>query len=203
MAPWWATWSCKDSILSLVQWTTYPPFHNPRIPSSLAILPYACREFLYSIDMGGPLVFWACIRTLTTSVGCASRTDRPPVVIPDRIRTPTIRLLGGVPVKTNVSCWVKYITCLCHIHVLPFKNKSLFHYAINSYMIVLYPWLAFSPAGTLNKCSNFEESMKLCRNVEYDHLNYFSYSAIRNLIRHAIYFKLKNVKLKTLIRMTL
>ena len=61
----------------------------------------------------------------------------------------------------------------------------------------------YSPAGTLNKCSNFEESMKLCRNVEYDHLNYFSYSAIRNLIRHAIYFKLKNVKLKTLIRMTL
>ena len=61
----------------------------------------------------------------------------------------------------------------------------------------------FSPAGTLNKCSNFEESMKLCRNVEYDHLNYFSYSAIRNLIRHAIYFKLKNVISKTLIRMTL
>ena len=60
-----------------------------------------------------------------------------------------------------------------------------------------------SPAGTLNKCSNFEESMKLCRNVEYDHLNYFSYSAIRNLIRHAIYFKLKNVILKTFIRMTL
>ena len=60
-----------------------------------------------------------------------------------------------------------------------------------------------SPAGTLNKCSNFEESMKLCRNVEYDHLNYFSYSAIRNLIRHAIYFKLKNVISETLIRMTL
>ena len=60
-----------------------------------------------------------------------------------------------------------------------------------------------SPAGTLNKCSNFEESMKLCKNVEYDHLNYFSYSAIRNSIRHAIYFKLKNVILKTLIRMTL
>ena len=60
-----------------------------------------------------------------------------------------------------------------------------------------------SPAGTLNKCSNFEESMKLCRNVEYDHLNYFSYSAIRNLIRHAIYFKLENVIIQTLIRMTL
>ena len=57
-------------------------------------------------------------------------------------------------------------------------------------------YIPYSPAGTLNKCSNFEESMKLCRNVECDHLNYFSYSAIRNLIRHAIYFKLKNVILK-------
>ena len=55
-----------------------------------------------------------------------------------------------------------------------------------------------SPAGTLNECSNFEESMKLCRNVEYDHLHYFSYSAIRNLIRHAIYSKLKKCEIKDL-----
>ena len=87
----------------------------------------------------------------------------------------------------------------------PFKGDM--PYVINNngtaFTFIFVIMFIYSPAGTLNKCSNFEESMKLCRNVEYDHLSYFSYSAIRNLIRHAIYFELKNVILKTLIRMAL
>ena len=88
---------------------------------------------------------------------------------------------------------------------LPYNSSLLVAARLRqiNYIQLYFICVTYSPAETLNKCSNFEESMKLCRNVEYDHLYYFSYSAIRNLIGHAIYFKLKNVKLKTLIRMTL
>ena len=56
------------------------------------------------------------------------------------------------------------------------------------------PWINVQ---ILKKAWNFAEMLNMTT------FNYFSYSAIRNLIRHAIYFKLKNVIFKTLIRMTL
>ena len=66
--------------------SVYIPLYSPWNPSVFAIVTYASTTPLYR-DFSPIFFISACMRTFTTSVGCAENIANVPVVIPAAIRT--------------------------------------------------------------------------------------------------------------------
>lgn len=114
----------RGKMLNSNVMSVYIPLQSPLNPSVFAIVTYASTTPLYR-DFSPIFFISACMRTFTTSVGCAESIASVPVVIPAAIRT-NRNPIPESPVNKIIQSINEHLRYLMMIHFLsPYQAKSL------------------------------------------------------------------------------